>query len=107
MNGESATSRIAWHGFVSAFLLFVSGIVVCLILGLYVPLLSLISLPILFASMMIFARDGFYFYPSEGTELSILAALVQMALALTGPGAFRITPPKWLPRVPLFPAIGP
>jgi len=78
----------------------------CLILGVYVPLICLISLPILFASMIIFARNGFYF-PLGGIELPILWALVQMVQALLGPGVFRITPPKWLPRVPLYPAFGP
>jgi putative oxidoreductase len=78
----------------------------CLILGLYVPLVCLVSLPILFASMIIFAGNGFYF-PLGGIELPIFWALVQVVQALLGPGVFRITPPKWLPRVPVFPALGP
>jgi putative oxidoreductase len=78
----------------------------CLILGLYVPLVCLVSLPILFASMIIFAGNGFYF-PLGGIELPIFWALVQVVQALLGPGVFRITPPKWLPHVPVFPALGP
>jgi uncharacterized membrane protein YphA (DoxX/SURF4 family) len=78
----------------------------CLLLGIYVPLVCLISLPILFASMIIYSVNGFYF-PSGGIELPILWALVQVAQALLGPGVMRLTPPKWLPRVPVFPALGP
>jgi putative oxidoreductase len=77
-----------------------------LILGLYVSPICLVSLPILCASMIIFAGDGFYF-PLGGIELPIFWALVQIVQALLGPGMFRITPPKWLPRVPVFPALGP
>ena len=40
-------------------------------------------------------------------ELPIFWTLVQVVRALLGPGVFRITPPKWLPRVPGFPALGP
>jgi putative oxidoreductase len=79
----------------------------CLVLGVYVPLVSLISLPILVASMIIFSGDGFYFYPSGGIELPVLWSLVQIVQALLGPGDFRITPPRWLPRVPVFHACGP
>jgi uncharacterized membrane protein YphA (DoxX/SURF4 family) len=78
----------------------------CLLLGLYVPLVCLVSLPILFASMIIYSANGFYF-TAGGIELPILWALVQVAQALLGPGLMRITPPKWLPRVPIFPALGP
>jgi uncharacterized membrane protein YphA (DoxX/SURF4 family) len=74
----------------------------CLILRIYVPLVCLASLPILFASMIIYGGNGFYF-PSGGIELSILWALVQIVQALLGPGVFRTTPPNWLPRVPVFP----
>jgi hypothetical protein len=42
-------------------------IAICLVLGIFVPLLCLISLPILFASMWIYRRNGFYF---SGGELS-------------------------------------
>ena len=38
-------------------------VALCLVLGVYVPLLCLISLPILFASMWIYRRNGFYFRP--------------------------------------------
>ena len=78
----------------------------CLILGLYVPLICLVSLPILCASMFIFAGNGFYF-PLGGIELPIFWALVQIVQALLGAGNFRISPPKWLPRVPVFPVLGP
>jgi putative oxidoreductase len=78
----------------------------CLILGVYVPLVCLVSLPILFASMIIYGGNGFYF-PSGGIELPILWALIQIVQALLGPGVLRITPPKWLPRIPFFPALGP
>jgi putative oxidoreductase len=78
----------------------------CLILGVYVPLICLISLPILFASMIIFAGNGFYF-PLGGIELPIFWALVQIIQALLGPGVFRVKPPNWLPRVPVFRALGP
>jgi putative oxidoreductase len=81
-------------------------VAVCLILGLYVSLICLVSLPILCASMIIFLGNGFYF-PMGGIELPIFWALVQIVQALLGPGAFRITPPQWLPRVPVFPALGP
>jgi cytochrome c len=30
------------------------------------------------------------------------SALVQIVQALLGPGVFRITPPTWLPRVPVL-----
>jgi putative oxidoreductase len=78
----------------------------CLILGLYIPIVCLVSLPILCASMIIFVGNGFYF-PLGGIELPMFWALVQIVQALLGPGVFRITPPKWLPRVPAFPALGP
>jgi putative oxidoreductase len=73
----------------------------CLILGIYVPLICLVSLPILVASMFIYAGNGFYF-PTAGIELPIFWALVQIVQALLGPGVFRITPPNWLPRFPFF-----
>jgi uncharacterized membrane protein YphA (DoxX/SURF4 family) len=75
----------------------------CLVLGIYVPLLCLISLPILFASMWIYRRNGFYF-SSGGIELPVLWACAQIAQAMLGPGAFRISVPLWLP--PLPPAFG-
>jgi putative oxidoreductase len=78
----------------------------CLTLGVYVPLTCLVSLPILFASMIIYGGNGFYF-PSAGIELPILWALIQIVQALLGPGVLRITPPRWLPRIPAFPALGP
>ena len=71
----------------------------CLVLGIYVPLLCLISLPILFASMWIYRRNGFYF-SSGGIELPVLWACAQIAQAMLGPGAFRISVPLWLPQLP-------
>lgn len=69
----------------------------CLVLGIYVPLLCLISQPILFASMWIYRRNGFYF-SGGGIELPLLWASAQIAQAMLGPGAFRISVPPWLPQ---------
>jgi hypothetical protein len=52
-------------------------------------------------------RRNFVDTGMESAALPILRALVQIVQALLGPGAFRITPPKWLPHVPAFPAFGP
>jgi hypothetical protein len=49
-----------------------------LILGIYVPLLCLTSLPILFASMWIYRKNGFYF-SGGGIELPVLWACAQVA----------------------------
>lgn len=70
-------------------------VAVGLVLGIYVPLLCLISLPILFASMWIYRKNGFYF-SGGGIELPILWACVQIAQVMLGPGAFRIPAPVWL-----------
>jgi putative oxidoreductase len=70
-----------------------------LVLGIYVLLLCLVSLPILFASMWIYRKNGFYF-SHAGIELPMLWACVQVAQALIGPGAFRIHVPEWLPQLP-------
>lgn len=78
-------------------------VAVCLVLGVYVPLLCLMSLPILFASMWIYRRNGFYF-SSGGIELPTLWACAQIAQAMLGPGAFCISVPPWLPLLP--PAFG-
>jgi putative oxidoreductase len=69
-----------------------------LVLGTYVPLLCLVSLPILFASMWIYRGNGFYF-SGGGIELPLLWACAQIAQALLGPGAFRIPLPAWLPQL--------
>ena len=53
-------------------------IAVGLIFGIYVPLLCLISLPILFASMWIYRKNGFYF-SDGGIELPVLWACAQVA----------------------------
>lgn len=68
----------------------------CLILGIYVTLVCLISLPILFASMWIYRGNGFYF-SGGGIELPTFWAGAQMAQALLGPGALRMTLPAWMP----------
>src|SRR5467141_299787 len=62
-------------------------IAVCLVLGIFVPLLCLISLPILFASMWIYRRNGFYF-SSGGIELPVLWACAQIAQVFLGLGLF-------------------
>jgi len=74
---------------------------VCLILGIFVPLLCVISLPILFASMWIYRRNGFYF-SDGGIELPVLWACAQIAQVFLGPGAFRIPLPVWLQLPTLF-----
>jgi hypothetical protein len=63
--------------------------------GFCVPLLCLISLPILFASMWIYRKHGFYF-SSGGIELPILRASVRIAQVRLGPGASRTPIPVWL-----------
>ena len=72
---------------------------VCLIWGVYVSILCLISLPILFASMWIYRKNGFYF-SSGGIELPLLWACAQIVQALLGAGAFRIPFPAWLAWLP-------
>ena len=74
---------------------------VCLVLGIFVPLSCLISLPILFASMWIYRRNGFYF-SGGGIELPVLWACAQIAQVFLGPGAFRIPLPVWLQLPTLF-----
>jgi putative oxidoreductase len=81
-------------------------VTVCLILGIYVSLICVVSLPILVASMIIYGGNGFYF-PSGGIELPILWALVQIVLALLGPGRWRVSPAAWLPRIPGVPGLAP
>ena len=81
-------------------------VALCLALGVYVPIVCIFSLPILISSMIIFRRNGFYF-PTGGIEFPFLWALVQVVQALLGPGALRVTPPKWLPSVPGARFLGP
>jgi putative oxidoreductase len=50
------------------------------------------SLPILFAAMIIYSKNGFYF-PTGGIEVVILWALVQIWLVLIGPGALSVSFP--------------
>jgi uncharacterized membrane protein YphA (DoxX/SURF4 family) len=76
-------------------------IAVCLVLGIFVPLLCLISLPIFFASMWIYRRNGFYF-SGGGIELPVLWACAQIAQVFLGPGAFRVPLPVWLQLPTLF-----
>jgi uncharacterized membrane protein YphA (DoxX/SURF4 family) len=70
----------------------------CLALGICVPLLCLVSLPILFASMRIYRRNGFYF-SSGGIELPILWACAQIVQVMIGPGDFQVSVPIWLPQL--------
>jgi putative oxidoreductase len=72
---------------------------VCLVLGIFVSPLCLISLPILFASMWIYRKNGFYF-SGGGIEFPLLWACAQVAQAMLGPGAFRMLFPGWLPQLP-------
>jgi uncharacterized membrane protein YphA (DoxX/SURF4 family) len=72
-----------------------------LILGIYVPMVCLISLPILFASMWIYRKNGFYF-SDGGIELPVLWACAQVAQVFLGPGAFRLPLPGWLQLPPVF-----
>ena len=74
-------------------------IAVCLVLGIYVSLLCLVSLPILFVSMWIYRGNGFYF-SSGGIELPTFWACAQIAQVLLGPGAFRIRFRHGLPHLP-------
>ncbi len=76
-------------------------IAVGLVLGIYVPLLCLISLPILFASMWIYRKNGFYF-SAGGIELPVLWACAQIAQVFLGAGAFRLPLPGWLQLPPIF-----
>jgi uncharacterized membrane protein YphA (DoxX/SURF4 family) len=82
---------LAW--FVVSFELVIAA---CLVLGIYIPLVCLVSLPILFASMWIYRKNGFYF-SSGGIELPALWACAQIVQALLGAGSFRISVPAWLP----------
>ena len=74
-------------------------VTVCLVLGILVPLLCLVSLPILLVSMWIYRGNGFYF-SNGGIELPTFWACAQVAQALLGPGAFRIPLPTWLAHLP-------
>jgi putative oxidoreductase len=74
-------------------------VAVCLVLGIHVSLICLISLPILIVSMWIYRDNGFYF-SNAGIELPTFWACAQVAQAFLGPGAFRIPLPAWLPHLP-------
>jgi hypothetical protein len=76
-----------------------------LFLGIYVPLMCLISLPILFASMWIYRANGFYF-SSAGIELPIFWACAQIAQAFLGPGPLAVSPRAWLPQLPILFGLG-
>lgn len=77
-------ARLAWY---------VVGVEIvvaaCLILGLFVPLVCLVSLPILLASMWIYRRNGFFF-AEGGVELPAFWALAQVVQVFLGPGGFRL-----------------
>jgi uncharacterized membrane protein YphA (DoxX/SURF4 family) len=85
---------LAW--FVISFEVVVAA---CLLLGVYVRLNCLASLPILFVSMWIYRGNGFYF-SNGGIELPTFWACAQIAQVLLGPGAFRIPLSAWLPELP-------
>jgi putative oxidoreductase len=74
-------------------------VAVCLVLGIYVRLICLVSLPILFVSMWIYRWNGFYF-STGGIELPTFWACAQTAQALLGPGVLRMPLPAWLPELP-------
>jgi len=74
-------------------------IALCLVLGIYVSLVCLVSLPILLASMWIYRRNGFYF-SNGGIELPMLWACAQLVQVLLGPGALGIRAPSFLPQLP-------
>jgi len=65
-------------------------VVALLLSGFLLRFACLSSLPILFASMIIFRKNGFYFVPSGGIELPMLWAFVQAWLVLIGPGALSV-----------------
>jgi putative oxidoreductase len=64
-------------------------IVILMLLGLFFRFACLRSLPIHFASMIVYGKSGFYF-PGGGIELPIFWALVQTTLVLIGPGALTM-----------------
>ena len=63
-----------------------------LLTGTFIWFASITGLPILIASMIIYGHNGFYF-PTGGIELPILWALMQIVLALVGPGAYALKVP--------------
>lgn len=67
-------------------------VTLCLILGLYVPLVCIVSLPILAAGAIIYRAHGFYFV-TGGIEFPIFWTIVQIIQALLGPGRFSVRPP--------------
>ena len=98
--GMSATEMFFLHNGLPAWLAWCDVgaevvITFCLIVGLYVPLMCIVSLPILIAGVVIYRGNGFYF-PAGGVELPILWAIVQIIQAMLGPGRFRITTPASL-----------
>ncbi len=80
---------------------FEAVIAVCLILGIYVSFLCVISLPILVALMWIYRKNGFYF-AGGGIELPALWACAQVAQVFLGAGAFRLPLPGWLQLPAVF-----
>ena len=75
---------------------FETVVAVCLILGIWVSSVCVASLPILFASVWIYRKNGFYF-ANGGVEFPLLWACAQVVQTLLGPGSFRITIQTWLP----------
>jgi putative oxidoreductase len=85
---------LAW--FVISFEVVVAA---CLVLGIYVRLICLVSLPILFVSIWIYRRNGFYF-PSGGVELPTFWTCAQLAQVFLGPGALQMPLPAEAPDLP-------
>jgi uncharacterized membrane protein YphA (DoxX/SURF4 family) len=78
-------AQLAW--FVVSFEIVVAA---CLILGLFVPAVCLLSLPILLASMWVYRGNGFFF-AQGGIELPAFWALAQIVQMFLGLGALPLT----------------
>jgi putative oxidoreductase len=91
---------LAW--FVIGFELVVAA---CLILGIYVRLVCVASLPILLVSIWIYRRNGLYF-SKGGVELPMFWACAQIAQILLGPGAVQVPLPAWVPELATVIALG-
>jgi putative oxidoreductase len=103
VSGMPATEILFVHNGLPAWLAwfdvsFEIVVALCLILGLYVSVICIVSLPIIAAGIIIYRFNGFYF-PTGGIEFPIFWAVVQIIQALLGPGRFRIASPAWLPRI--------
>jgi putative oxidoreductase len=68
------------------------GIAACLVVGIFLWPVALLSTPIMLASIIIYSGNGFYF-PSGGIELPLMWLLLQYVQALIGPGRFSMKSP--------------